>query len=81
MMQPKLIFVKPLPDAKLQLCYETGENRIFDVTPYIIGSWYGKLENKNYFNTVHILTDGLGIEWRDGQDIAPHELYELSTPC
>ena len=40
--------------------------------------WFGLLADKNYFKTVRILPDGLGIEWRDGQDIAPHELYELS---
>ena len=40
--------------------------------------WFGLLADKNYFKTVRILPDGFGIEWRDGQDIAPHELYELS---
>ena len=81
MTQPRLVSVKPLPDAKLQLCYETGERKIFDVTPYIVGSWFGNLRNEEYFRTVHLLADGTGIEWQDGQDIAPHELYELSVLC
>lgn len=79
MLQPRLISVEALPESKLFLCYETGEKKIFDVTPYIIGSWYGNLENDDYFRTVHLLPDGTGIEWQDGQDIAPHELYELSV--
>ena len=81
MLQPRLISVKPLPDAKLRLCYETGEEKIFDVMPYIIGSWFGDLKNAEYFSTVQLLPNGAGIEWPDGQDIAPHELYELSIPC
>ena len=81
MLQPKLISVEAMPDFKLRLCYETGEKKIFDVAPYIVGSWYGLLNNSDYFRTVHLLPGGSGIEWQDGQDIAPHELYELSTVC
>ena len=81
MLQPKLVSVEPMPGAKLHLCYETGEKKIFDVTPYIVGSWFGCLKNADYFRTVRLLPGGVGIEWPDGQDIAPHELYELSVIC
>ena len=37
----------------------------------------GKLIDRAYFKTVHLLPGGIGIEWAEGQDIAPHELYEL----
>ena len=79
MLQPKIIGLAPLADYKLQLCYETGEEKIFDVSPYIQGDWYGRLRDIEYFKTVRILPEGTGIEWADGQDIAPHELYETST--
>lgn len=81
MLQPRLVSVKALPGAKLHLCYETGENKVFDVSPYIVGTWFGKLGNAEYFRTVRLLPGGVGIEWPEGQDIAPHELYELSTVC
>ena len=81
MLQPRLVSVDALPKSKLKLCYETGEKKIFDVTPYITGSWYGNLKDEDYFRTVRMLPGGTGIEWPDGQDIAPHELYELSDPC
>ena len=81
MLQPRLISVKAMPDLKLYLCYETGEKRIFDVAPYVAGSWFGNLKNTEYFRTVRLLPGGIGIEWPDGQDIAPHELYELSIVC
>lgn len=78
MLQPKLKEVIPLEQFKLKLTYETGEVKLFDVSPYIKGSWYGELKDEKYFCTVHLLPGGTGIEWENGQDIAPHELYELS---
>lgn len=80
MLQPKLIAVEPLDNLKLKLSYETGEARIFDAAPYVNGSWYGQLADEQYFRTVRLLPNGTGIEWNNGQDIAPHELYELSVP-
>ena len=81
MLQPKILEVAPLQQQRLMLRYETGEVRIFDVKPYISGSWYGRLADDRYFRTVHLIPGGSGIEWSEGQDIAPHELYELSTPA
>ena len=80
MKQPKIVRLEALASYKLKLEYETGETKIFDVAPYISGSWFGKLHDENYFKSVRILPNGKGIEWRDGQDIAPHELYEESVP-
>lgn len=79
MFQPKLVNVEPMGHLKLRLIYETGEVRLFDVSPYANGSWFGELKKDAYFRTVRILPDGTGIEWSNGQDIAPHELYERSV--
>lgn len=78
MLQPRLTKVEPIAPMKLRLCYETGEVRLFDAAPYATGSWYGMLQDDGYFNMVELLPDGSGIEWPEGQDIAPHELYENS---
>ena len=78
MLQPKVIEVAPLEDYKVLLTFETGERKLFDVTPYISGDWYGKLRDIVFFNSVHVV--GRTIVWGDGQDIAPHELYEYSVP-
>jgi hypothetical protein len=77
-MYPKLMNVEALDDYKLKLKYETGETKIFNVLPYISGKWYEELFHNNYFKTVHLVSSGNGIEWEHGQDIAPHELYDLS---
>lgn len=79
LLRPKLIQVEAVEPMKLRLHYENGEVRVFDVEPYAKGSWFGQLRDPEYFRTVRLLTNGTGIEWSNGQDIAPHELYELSV--
>lgn len=79
MLQPKLVAVYAMPDYNLRLAYETGEVKIFDVKPYIKGTWYGELLDNDYFSAVRILPGGSGVVWPNGQDLAPHELYENST--
>ncbi|MDD2401174.1 MAG: DUF2442 domain-containing protein [Clostridia bacterium] len=79
MLQPKIVNVEPLDAYKLKLNYETGEVKVFDVLPYITGDWFGELRNKEYFHTVKVVFGGTGIKWNNGQDIAPHELYEMGV--
>lgn len=77
MIEPRVLSVKPIENYCLFVEFETGEKKIFDVKPYIIGSWFGKLRDLDTFRTVRPC--GSTVEWADGQDIAPHELYELSV--
>ena len=74
----KVISVSAESNNRLYIEFDTGEVRIFDVSPYIVGSWYGKLADPKYFGNVQPCGDT--VSWPDGQDIAPHELYELSIP-
>ena len=78
MLQPKIIDVKPLPNYRLFLEFDTNEQKYFDVLPYITGDWFGMLKDEQYFNTVRL--NGNTVEWQGGQDLAPHELYEFSVP-
>ena len=80
MLQPRIVDLEPMDEYKLKLLYETGETKLFDVLPYISGSWFGLLKDKAYFKTVRIIDCGNGIQWPNGQDLAPHELYEESVP-
>lgn len=77
-MTPKVKSVIPLDGYRLDVTFATGERKIFDVLPYISGEWFGQLKDVSVFRTVHPV--GRTVEWADGQDIAPHELYELSRP-
>jgi len=73
MLRPTVINAIPKDDYKLVLSFDNGEMKVFDVKPYITGSWFGKLISKNYFVTVK--TNGFNVEWPDGQDICPDDLY------
>ncbi len=77
-MTPSAINVKPLRDYKLFVTFDNGEEKIYDVSPLIRGDWFGQLGDINIFNTVHIA--GLSVEWEDGQDICPDDLYYNSIP-
>lgn len=74
--RPKAIDVEPRNDYTLLVCFDNGEKKIFDVKPYIRGSWFGELKDMTNFNTVHVA--GLSVEWANGQDICPDRLYEDS---
>ena len=73
MLRPTVIKVIPCDNYNLSLEFDNGEIKSFDVKPYIKGSWYGKLSNKPYFSAVK--PNGFNIEWPDGQDICPDDLY------
>lgn len=73
MLRPTAINVEPLSDYKLDITFDNGEKRRFDVKPYIKGSWFGELENNEFFKKVSV--NGYSIEWESGQDICPDELY------
>ena len=40
MLCPKITDVEALDNYKVKLKYETGEIKIFNVLPYIFGTWY-----------------------------------------
>lgn len=73
MLRPTVTKVIPKDNYNLLLEFNNGEKKYFDVKPYIKGSWFGKLNDKLYFSQVK--TNGFNIEWSDGQDICPDDLY------
>lgn len=72
-MRPKAIDVKPLKNYMLEVIFNNGEKRIFDVKPYLKFKQFKELENEKEFRKVKI--SGLSIEWENGADICPDELY------
>ena len=77
MLRPTAIQVTPQKDYFLEIIFDNGEKRRFDVRPYIRGEWYGELREQDYFRQVK--ADGFTVVWPHGQDICPDELYDLST--
>lgn len=75
--RPRAISVTPLENYRLLLTFDNHERKIFDVTPYIRGNWFGELKEPEVFKSVRIA--GLSVEWPNGQDICPDCLYDDSV--
>ena len=74
---PKIIRAKALEDYKIELLYETGELKIYDMTELLnTCEFYKNLKNKKEFEKIKIV--GLSIQWQNGDDIAPELLYNDS---
>ena len=76
MLRPTAVSVAPKDNYILRVKFDNGEEKNFDVKPYIKGDWYGQLKDLAYFKAV--AADGYTVAWPDGQDICPDELYSLS---
>ena len=70
---PKPIQIKTLENYKIKIKFENGEEKVFDMEKYIHEKFYKKLKNKKYFETVKVA--GNTIEWENGEDVAPENLY------
>ena len=77
MLRPTATKVVPLDGYRLWITFDNGENKIFDVKPYIKGSWYGELSDPAYFKSV--FPNGYSVEWANGQDLCPDDLYYCSV--
>lgn len=75
-MRPKAIEVKPLENYILEIKFSNGEIRRFDVKPYLNHNAFEQLKEIDIFNSVKIA--GLSVEWENGADICPDELYNNS---
>ena len=75
---PKILQVRTLEDYKIYLIYETGEEKIYDMSKLLdTCKFYEKLKDKEKFKKVKIM--GLSLQWEDGEDIAPEILYNDSV--
>lgn len=75
-MTPKAISVEPIENYELRVTFDNGEVRMFDVKQYFGHILFDELKNDKLFKTVKVA--GLSIEWDNGADICPDELYNLS---
>lgn len=75
-MRPKAIDVKPLKNYELEITFDNGEKKKFDVKPYLEFKAFKELQDEKKFKKVKI--SGLSIEWENGADICPDELYNNS---
>ncbi len=72
-MLPRVKKVTPNSDYTLNLTFENGEKKIFDVKPYLSKGIFQELENLKKFNSVKPFLGS--IQWQGGQDFCPDTLY------
>ena len=71
-----VITVQPLKNYLLQLTFKTGEQKIFDMKPYLDLGIFKDLKNEVMFNTASISFNT--VEWANKADIDPEILYQDS---
>ena len=76
-MNPRVKNVIPNPNFTLNITFENGEVKVFDVKPYLNKGIFKQLNSKEMFYTVK--TSLGSIQWQGGQDFCPDTLYLKST--
>ena len=76
-MNPSVKHVEAIENYKLQLQFENGEQKIFDVAPYLDKGIFVELKDKSYFKQVRVAFGS--IEWPHEQDFSRDTLYLLGT--
>lgn len=65
--------VRPLENYRLELCFNTGETRVFDARPYLDKGIFTELKDLAYFRSARV---ALGtVVWPHQHDFAPETLY------
>jgi hypothetical protein len=77
-MNPYVKSVKALDNYRLALVFENGEERIFDVKPYLQRGVFVRLENLARFRAVRVVAGSL--EWPGELDLSYDTLYLESLP-
>ena len=73
---PVIESVKAMPDYKLCLQYEGNRQVLYDakwMTEHV-SDFFDQLIDPQYFSQAS--TDGIGIEWPNGQSVGPYTLEE-----
>jgi len=73
----KVLSVQANDDYTLDLKFDDGSSRRFDVKPYLEYGIFKELKDRNYFKKVRVAFGT--VQWPNDQDIGPETLY-LESP-
>ena len=76
-MNPRVKDVTPNEDYTVSLVFDNGEEKVFDVSPYLDKGVFTELKDINIFKSVKPVLGS--IQWKNGQDFCPDTLYLASS--
>jgi hypothetical protein len=77
-MNPYVKSVQIRDDYQLLLKFDNGEQRVFDIKPYLDKPVFTKLQNLNLFKTARVVSGS--VEWSGDVDLSYDTLYVESKP-
>ena len=77
-MNPLVRRVSPLEEYQLEVTFENGEQRIFDLKPYLCQGVFVRLRNRAAFRAVRVVAGS--VEWPGEVDLSYDTLYLESRP-
>jgi hypothetical protein len=75
---PHVTSVRALDDYELEVSFENGERRIFDVKPFLSRGIFGRLRDRALFQAAQTVAGS--VEWPGGLDLSYDTLYLESQP-
>jgi len=69
--------VKPLPDFKLEVTFNTGEHGVVALKDHLWGDMFEPLKEPALFATAYQDPVMRTVAWRNGADLAPEYLMSL----
>ena len=76
MIPPRIKKIKIYNDYKIIIIYSNGEKKIYNMEKNLKYDFYKNLKNLYYFKLAKSVETT--IEWPNGEDLDPNELYENS---
>ena len=76
---PDIIEAKVFEKYYIYLKFSNGEEKIYDMKKTVEKiKYFNKLKNRKYFENIKPFGDT--IQWENGEDVAPENLYYDSIP-
>lgn len=76
-MNPRVKAVTANDDYTIDILFDNGEEKQFDVKPYLDKGIFQELKEPNMFRSVRPFMGS--IQWKHGQDFCPDTLYLSSV--
>ena len=77
-MNPHVTSVRALEDYELEVSFDNGESRRFDVKPYLDRGIFVRLRDQAAFRAVRVVASS--VEWANGLDFSYDTLYVEAQP-